>query len=103
MFRPLSPGIYTVSAVLKGYSTVSAEVRVPKDGSGAVYNFTLLCTTCTSIHDGVGWDKVYSEKVPAVNMLLQFGLCSSLPVQNAVVASSFVDIGLETHCRILLH
>ena len=92
LFRPLSPGIYNVSAVLKGYSTESAEVRVPEDGSGAVYNFTLPCTTCNSVYDGTGWDKVYSEEVLA--MFLRFGTCSWLPVQNTVAACSPVDIPL---------
>lgn len=92
LFRPLAPGTYNVSAVLKGYSTVSAEVRVPKDGSGAVYNFTLPCTTCNSVHDSAKWDTLYKKEVPAGNMF--FAVCSSLPVQNAVVARSSVDVGL---------
>lgn len=92
LFRPLSPGTYNVSAVLKGYSTQSAEIRVPQDGSGAVYNFTLPCMTCNSVNDSAGWDTVYSEEVPSNNMFLQFDTCSSLPVQHAVMACSSVDI-----------
>lgn len=45
-YRPLAPGIYNVSAVMKGYSSMSAQIIIPNDGSGLVHNFVLSCTTC---------------------------------------------------------
>lgn len=65
--RPLAPGSYNVSAVLKGCSTVSADIKVPKDGIGVVHNFTLSCTTYSA-----GWNSMYSDEVLTDNTLLQF-------------------------------
>ena len=61
--RPLAPGSYNITAVLKGYGEVSAGVTVPADGSGAQYNFALPCTTCETVHKGVAWDKAYAAEV----------------------------------------
>ncbi|KAL3143224.1 hypothetical protein ABBQ38_002077 [Trebouxia sp. C0009 RCD-2024] len=58
-YRPLAPGTYNVSAALRGYATVSAEINIPKDGSGVVHNFTLPCTTCDLVHH---WGTMYDEQ-----------------------------------------
>lgn len=100
--RPLAPGTYNVSAVLKGYSTVSAEIRVPKNGSGVVYNFTLPCTTCNSVYGSAGWDTLYNEQVKSHNIFLQLGILSSLPLSALFVMSSLAH-SLVTEGVVRLH
>ncbi|KAL3133674.1 hypothetical protein ABBQ32_008176 [Trebouxia sp. C0010 RCD-2024] len=59
-YRPLAPGSYNVSAALQGYATVSAEIKVPMDGSGVVYDFALPCTTCN--RGSTSWGTMYDEE-----------------------------------------
>ena len=40
--RPLAPGMYNVTASLRGYKNATARVAVPKDLSGAVHIFELV-------------------------------------------------------------
>lgn len=61
-YRPLAPGTYNVSAVMKGYSAVSTQVMLPSNGAGVVHDFVLPCTTCQDEHGQAEMKVAYIEE-----------------------------------------
>lgn len=88
-YRPLSPGIYNVTVIAKGFYSKSVEISVPEDGSGYQRNFRLRpnedasrSRLRTMNSSGLNQMESQSKWVFNLSLFLIFTLCVTYGIQR---------------------